>query len=73
VIEREGAVLDTLTRLRGRKVVLLDGAMETQLNEKGLMSWARANLDVSRASCPRFEGETPSTRGRACLRRFARD
>ena len=41
--------MDFLRLLKDKKVVLFDGAMGTQLDKKGLMGRATANLDVPRA------------------------
>jgi 5-methyltetrahydrofolate--homocysteine methyltransferase len=44
-----GCSLDFLRLLKDKGVVLLDGAMGTQLDKKGLMSPGRANLDAPQA------------------------
>jgi 5-methyltetrahydrofolate--homocysteine methyltransferase len=41
--------LDFLTLLKSKKVVLLDGAMGTELDKRGLMGRGRTNLDAPRA------------------------
>ena len=45
----KGLTVDLLTFLKNQKVVLLDGAMGTQLDKRGLMSRGRNNLDASEA------------------------
>ena len=41
--------MDFLTFIQTRKTVLLDGAMGTQLDKRGLMSRAKNNLDAPEA------------------------
>jgi 5-methyltetrahydrofolate--homocysteine methyltransferase len=39
--------MDFATLIEHEKIILLDGAMGTQLDKRGLMEWGRCNLDAS--------------------------